>query len=243
MDFNEFSNIISLLFYDKLNYSLSLEQIEKLYNFMNLLITESEKYNLTSITEPVDIIYKHFLDSCYIILNENFSFDNKQIVDIGCGAGFPSIPISILCPNNSFTLLDSTRKKIDFINLVSSSINLANVKAIHTRIEELSSLNHHRESYDFCLSRALSNTSVVLEYSSPFLKVNGKAFLYKMANSESEISSSNNAQNTLNLFFNDKQNYKLYENEPERRIYSFIKTNNVSNKFPRKNGLAAKKPL
>ena len=118
----------------KINIQIQNEQIEQLYNYMNLLIEWNEKINLTAITEPNEIILKHFVDSLTI---SKYINKNEKIADIGTGAGFPGIPLKILNPDNEIILIDSLNKRINFLNEVIKSNNLNKIQAIHARAEEI----------------------------------------------------------------------------------------------------------
>ena len=242
MILNDFSNTIKQLFYRELNYELSDNQIMKFYDYMNFLISENKKYNLTAITDPYDIINKHFLDSCELLRFVDLSFGNKHYIDIGCGAGFPSVPLAILFENSSFTLVDSVNKKLSFINELSNRINLQNIITFHARAEDIGHDLNYIEKFDYCLSRAVSKISVVLEYSSQFLSIGGSLFIYKMLDTEQELKLSQSAQQKLYLHFNDNIQYSLYDNS-ERTIYRFCKSKETPRLFPRKAGIPTKNPL
>ena len=129
----------------KINIQIQNEQIEQLYNYMNLLIEWNEKINLTAITEPNEIILKHFVDSLTI---SKYINKNEKIADIGTGAGFPGIPLKILNPDNEIVLIDSLNKRINFLNEVIKSNNLNKIQAIHARAEEIGHNNNYRGQFD-----------------------------------------------------------------------------------------------
>ena len=243
MDLLQFESIIKPLYSKELNYDLSKSQIEKFFDFMNYLIEENKKINLTTIIDPIQIIYKHFLDSCELIKFFNYNDPKKSFIDIGCGAGFPSIPLSILFTDSTFLLVDSVDKKLKFINRVVERINLCNAKTIHSRIEDLGHKNTYIENFDYCVSRALSKIPVVLEYSSSFLKIGGSVFIYKMQDSQEELLSSKRAQTVLSFIKDKETEYILFDTEPSRIIYSFLKKDKTPKKYPRKVGTPSKSPL
>lgn len=238
----EFTIIIKKLFNEKLNIDLSQKQINDLYAFMVILIEENEKYNLTAITEPTDIIYKHFLDSCMLLLYDD-EFSEKRFIDIGCGAGFPSIPLSIVLPNSEFLLVDSVNKKVNFIKLLIEKLHLENVKAIYGRAEELSKEKKLIGSFDYNLSRAVSSISTDLEYCSQFLKNGGSSFIYKMKDSREELLNSQSAQKLLKFKYINEKEYELSNDSPKRIIYQFNKESETPKKYPRKAGIPSKNPL
>ena len=243
MNIEEFSNIIKPLFIKEINYELSERQIGQFFDFMNLLIEENKKYNLTSIIEPEQIIYKHFLDSCELSRFGIENFENRKFIDIGCGAGFPSIPLAILLPNTRFLLVDAVNKKLGFIELVKNTIGLENIRVLHSRIEDLGHNIEYIEKYDYCTSRAVSQIPVILEYSSTLLAIGGKVFVYKLANSTTELDNSKNAIELLGFKQSYDKHYCLYSDEPERTIYSFEKISKTPPKYPRKAGIPSKSPL
>ena len=178
----------------KINIQIQNEQIEQLYNYMNLLIEWNEKINLTAITEPNEIILKHFVDSLTI---SKYINKNEKIADIGTGAGFPGIPLKILNPDNEIILIDSLNKRINFLNEVIKSNNLNKIQAIHARAEEIGHNNNYRGQFDVVTSRAVAKLNVLLEYMLPLVKAGGKCICLKGPNTEQEIDEAKNALNIL----------------------------------------------
>ena len=129
---------------------------------MNLLLEWNEKMNLTAITEPKEVILKHFIDSATII---KYIENGMQIVDVGTGAGFPGIPLNIINSEASYTLVDSLNKRINFLDEVINSLQLNNINTIHSRIEEFGRDN--KESFDIATSRAVASLNILLEYLLP----------------------------------------------------------------------------
>ena len=178
----------------KINIQVQNEQIEQLYNYMNLLIEWNEKINLTAITEPSEIILKHFVDSLTI---SKYINKNEKIADIGTGAGFPGIPLKILNPDNDIVLIDSLNKRINFLNEVIKSNNLNRIQAIHARAEEIGHNNNYRGQFDVVTSRAVAKLNVLLEYMLPLVKAGGKCICLKGPNTEQEIDEAKNALDIL----------------------------------------------
>ena len=165
MDFK--NNMIDLS--SKIGVNMENSQIECFFKYMNILLEWNEKINLTAITEQNDIILKHFIDSLTIL---KYFENNKKVIDVGTGAGFPGIPISIMRKDLNFTLLDSLNKRILFLNEVVNTLKLDNVKNVHGRAEEFA--KNHREIYDYATSRAVANLSTLTEYLLHFVKIVGK---------------------------------------------------------------------
>lgn len=225
------------------NIEISEQHIELFHRFYELLIQWNEKMNLTAITDYDEILKKHFLDSCLIL--QTYSYDmfyKKKIIDVGTGAGFPGIPLSILLPDTKFTLLDSLSKRIDFLSVVIEELQLKNVEVFHGRAEDFGRDELFREQYDFCVSRAVASLSLLLEYCSPFVKEDGKLLLYKSRKTGEEIESAANAFSVLNCSLVDDK--KIADEEEFQRYILEIKKNQPTpDKYPRKAGKPKKHPL
>ena len=145
----------------KINIEISEEQSNKLYEFMNLLLEWNKKINLTSITDPEEIIVKHFIDSFTI---SKYIEKDAKVIDVGTGAGFPGIPLKIIRDDLKITLLDSLNKRISFLDEVINKLKLKNIITTHARAEEFGRKKENREKYDIATSRAVANTAVLSEY-------------------------------------------------------------------------------
>jgi 16S rRNA (guanine527-N7)-methyltransferase len=144
-------------------------------------VAGNQQLNLTRITSPEDFWEKHLWDS-YIAFTHAPQFDPSQIhkvIDIGTGGGFPGLPLAIAHPTWPITLLDSTRKKITFLETLSQELKLDQVKGISDRAEALGHHPHHRQTYDLTCIRAVGKAALCAEYSLPFLKIGGLAILYR----------------------------------------------------------------
>lgn len=239
MDIKEFSKyLVDGL--KEINIKLNDEQIEKFYKYMNLLIDWNKKINLTAITEPKEIIVKHFIDSLTI---NKYINNNQTIIDVGTGAGFPGIPISIVREDCKIVLMDSLNKRINFLNDVKDKLNLQNVETIHSRAEELGQNSDYREKFDIAVSRAVAPLNILSEYLLPFVKVDGCALCMKGANIEEELKSSENAIKILSgkLVYIDE--FMLPNSEFNRNIIAIKKVSSLSKKYPRKSGTPSKEPL
>lgn len=186
-----------------INIDLTLIQEEKFEKYYNFLISENKKYNLTAITERNDVFIKHFLDS---LLPFDVFKPNSKVLDVGSGAGFPSIPLAIIRDDIEFTLIDSVGKKVNFLNQVAELLDLKNVKAIHTRCEDFANVS--RETFDFVVARAVAPMNVLCEYLIPFAKVGGRIVVYKGSNYLEELQE---CENVLKLFHVKQFDVKKYE--------------------------------
>lgn len=178
MNKEEFINELS-----KLNIMLSSKQLDQLDKYYHLLVEWNQKINLTRIIEEKDVYLKHFYDS--LTLSKIVDLNEKiKLCDIGTGAGFPGIVLKIVFPNLKITLVDSLLKRINFLNIVITKLNLSNIEAVHSRAEDY--VKFHKGEYDIVTSRAVSRLCNLLDYSAPLLKKNGY-FIPMKANCEEEI--------------------------------------------------------
>lgn len=227
---------------EKNGIQLSDEQLKQFSIFYDYMIEMNQVMNLTSITEEDEVILKHFYDSMSVVKYYDFH-DQINVIDVGTGAGFPGIPLAILLPNVQFTLMDSLNKRITFLNEVVKKCGLKNVECIHSRAEELAKDGDYRENYDVCVSRAVANLSVLLEYCIPFIKKGGKFISYKSISSEEELTDSKNAQNKLCCKLKENISFELPDTDIKRNFLIFEKFDYTADKYPRNNGIPRKKPL
>ena len=144
------------------NIELSDLQIDQFNRYFELLIEWNEKINLTSITDKDEVIDKHFIDSIALMYYKNIS--DKKILDVGSGAGFPGIPLKIVCPESNITLLDSLQKRINFLDLVINDLGLKKIKAVHYRSEDAGHDKYYREKFNIVTCRAVANLRTLSEY-------------------------------------------------------------------------------
>lgn len=235
----EFKNEINK-YASEIKISITEDEIDKLYVFMNELIETNKYMNLTAITEENEIILKHFIDS---ILIKKYIKNGENIIDVGTGAGFPGIPLNIVCSENKFTLLDSLNKRIKFINSIVDKINLKNIEAIHSRAEEAGRNEQYREKYDIATSRAVSKLNVLLEYMMPFVKVGGKCICLKGPDIENELKEAENAIKELGGKIKNVEEYTLPKSDNKRTVVIIEKVENTKKQYPRKAGTPLSKPL
>lgn len=225
---------------NKINIEISDKQIEKFFDYMNLLLEWNEKINLTAITEPEDIILKHFVD-CATILK--YIKDEDKIIDIGTGAGFPGIPLKILNEKLDITLMDSLNKRINFLNEIINKLDLKNIVAIHARAEELARNKEYREKFDIATSRAVANLSTLSEYMLPFIKKDGMVISMKGSNIEEEVKNAKKAIKILGGEIEKIDNFNLANTNNIRNIITIKKVVKTPKEFPRKAGKPSKEPI
>lgn len=224
----------------KLDCMLNDEQLEQFYKYMNLLIEWNEKINLTAITEPKEIITKHFIDSLTSI---KYIKEGETVVDVGTGAGFPGIPLAIANTSLNITLVDSLNKRINFLNDVINKTNLKKVEAIHSRAEEFGQNKQYREKYDVAISRAVARLNILVEYLLPTVKVGGRCICMKGPDAISEIEEAKKAIELLGGNIELVQEFNLPDTDIKRTIIIIKKEKNTPKKFPRKAGTPTKTPI
>lgn len=224
----------------ELNIELSQKQLEQFYNYMNILIKWNEVMNLTNITEPVEIIQKHFVDSLTILKEIG---NSSKIIDVGTGAGFPGIPIKIAFPETKVILLDSLNKRIKFLNEVIEKLQLKNIETIHGRAEEIAQNKLHREKYDIAVARAVAPLNVLSEYLLPFVSVDGYAICMKGSKGKEEVKDAEKSIEILGGKVLNIEEFCLPKTEMERTIVKIEKVKNTDKKYPRKAGTPSKEPL
>lgn len=222
----------------QININYDSEILRKFDIYYNLLIEWNEKFNLTNITEKNDVIIKHFADSLY---GYPFVKDCKSIVDVGTGAGFPSIPLAIVLPNINFTLVDSLQKRVTFLNEIISQLGLTNVIAIHSRAEDFAKDNRHK--YDIAVARAVSSMPTLLEYLVPLVKVDGKCVCYKSTNIDNELSVCSNAFSKLKCSLLERVDYNILDTDYSRSIVTIKVIDKCSLTYPRGKNKPKTNPL
>lgn len=226
------------------NIELDENKAKALKIYKELLVEWNEKMNLTAITEDYEVIIKHFVDclECTHLIT-----DEKKIIDVGTGAGFPGMVLAIYYPQIDFTLLDGLNKRLIFLEEVVNKLGLKNVKIVHARAEEAARNEEYFETFDAVVSRAVANLPILLEYTSPYVKVNGKCIVMKGDNAKEELDLAKNAMNILKLRNIEKKEYKysytINDEEYNRTILYIEKIGNTPNKYPRNYGQIKKKAL
>ncbi len=227
---------------EKLNIPYDDRMITQFKAYMEGILEWNDKVNLTSITEESEFVKKHYIDSVICCAYPEFQSASK-IIDIGTGAGFPGIPLAILNPDKEFFLLDSLNKRIKIIEELAETIGLSNIKLCHGRAEEIARKKECREQFDFCVSRAVANLSVLTEYCLPFVKVGGWFAAYKSEGSEEEIKDSIPAIRILGGSLKETRSSKMDGFDLDHNIVMITKIKNTLAKYPRKAGTPAKEPL
>lgn len=223
---------------------LSEKQISLFLTYYETLIEWNSFMNLTTIVDFNDVVIKHFVDSVSLIkVVPNLFESNYTMIDVGSGAGFPGIPLKILFPDLKITLLDSLNKRVNFLNHVISILSLENIIAIHGRAEDIARQKNMRESFDFCVSRAVADLSVLSEYCIPFVKDNGYFISYKSEKVQEECKKAKFIINLLGGEYLNEIDFLLPDSDIYRKLIVIKKIKSTPKKFPRKAGIPSKEPI
>ena len=210
--------------------------------YFELLVEWNKKINLTAITEKKEVYLKHFYDSIAPILQGRIKNQNIKLLDIGAGAGFPSLPMKILYPALDVTVIDSLNKRILFLNHLADELDLEKVHFYHGRAEDFAQDKDFRAQFDIVTARAVARMQILAELTIPFLKVGGRLLALKATNAPEELTEANNALSLLFSKVKENSSYQLPNGDP-RYITIVDKKKETPNKYPRKAGIPKKRPL
>lgn len=204
----------------------------------------NEKINLTALKEPKHIALGHFTDSLApMILDQVFEAKHARAVDIGSGAGFPGLPLKVVNPQWHMSLVESIGKKCDFLRSVIGSMEMNHVEVLQKRSEELGHDKEYREKFDFVFARALSGLSTLIEYGLPFLKTGGLLIAHRGRTAADEASRVNVALQELGGEVSEIRHYEIPELGGSRALVVVKKVRPTSKHYPRRTGVASKRPL
>lgn len=223
---------------EALGLSANPEDLDKFELFYRLLISANEKFNLTNITAEDEVIDKHFIDS---LAGVPYLQGGGRVADIGSGAGFPGVPLAIVCKNCRFTLVDSLQKRVNFLNEIIEKLGLKNAKAVHSRAEDLGAVKS-REAYNFATARAVASLNTLCEYTLPFVKVGG-AFLAYKTEDPAELASAQNAIKILGGRLREVKAFTLPETDIKRAVIVIDKIAPTPPQYPRGKNKEKTNPL
>ena len=218
---------------EQLSITLSGEQKQQFLTYYEYLVEKNKVMNLTAITEYEEVITKHFLDSLAVVKTSCFKPEKlagKRLIDIGTGAGFPGIPLKIAFPELEILLLDSLNKRINFLNEVTEMLGLTKINTVHGRAEDYAKQKGYRESFDFCVSRAVANLSTLSEYCIPFVKQGGCFISYKSGSVDQELIQAEKAVKILGGQREEVVRFSLADTDMDRSFVVIRKTKEVSKK-------------
>ncbi len=223
------------------NYS---EQTAKSFYELSVCLTTANKiHNLTAIKDERDIVLKHFIDSLFI---SEFIPEASRVADIGCGPGFPSLPLAIYRPDLAITGIDSTTKKINYVNETAKALGLDNITALSARAEELAHKDEYRESFDVVTARAVASLPVLCELCLPFVNEGGLFVAMKAQSADEELAASSSAISKCGGRYikTAYKELKRKDGENEKRSLIIIKKERKTPEiYPRIYSKITKKPL
>ena len=224
--------------------SLSAERIEFFKVYLDELQLWNEKFNLTALREPKHIALGHFADSIApMSLDTVFDAKHARVIDIGSGAGFPGLPLKIVNPDWRLSLVESVGKKCEFLRAVINTMEINHADVFYKRCEEMGHEKDHRETYDLTFARALSSLSTLIEYGLPFLKVGGHLIAHRGRTAAEEATRVNTALSELGGEVKSITHYEIPELGGPRSLIVIKKTRPTTKHYPRRTGVAAKRPL
>jgi 16S rRNA (guanine527-N7)-methyltransferase len=207
-----------------------------------LLQEHNPRAGLTSLTDPVEIALKHYLDSLTCLLLRDLA-PGEHVADLGSGAGFPGLVLAIARPTTHFTLVDSSTKRTSFLRAAADSLNLRNATVLTTRAETLGRDPAHRERYDLVLSRALAPLPVLLEYSLPLARLGRHVLAMKGPEADAELAASDRALSLLGGRLTQIRHLALPLSFGSRTLLLFEKTDPTPPRYPRRPGIPSRRPI
>ncbi|MBS7576194.1 MULTISPECIES: 16S rRNA (guanine(527)-N(7))-methyltransferase RsmG [unclassified Enterococcus] len=223
-------------------FALSQQQLQQFNDYFHLLVEWNQKINLTAIVERNEVYLKHFYDSIAPVSHQLIYNQPLRLLDVGAGAGFPSIPIKIIFPEMEIHILDSLNKRLTFLTNLIEKLNLKKVYLHHGRAEDLGQDMSYRGSFDIVTARAVARLNVLVELTLPFLKKNGQLIALKAAQSPEELTEARQAIALLGGKLSKAIDYQL-PNGDARFMLVIDKKKETPKKYPRRAGVPNKKPL
>ncbi len=229
----------------ELKIALKPEQVEALRVYQQELSAWNNRFNLTAITDEQGIQIRHFLDSfsCLLALEPGERFTGRRVIDVGTGAGFPGVPLKILCPGMKLTLLEATAKKVRFLEHIVAALGLKDVSVVHGRAEELGQDPDHREQYHWAMARAVADLPILVEYLLPLTKVGGRGLAQKGEGAPAEVQRCEWALNQLGGQIRRLVPVGLRGLAETRYLVIIDKVAATPARYPRRPGMPSKRPL
>jgi len=225
----------------QLGVKLTEQQLNQFLQYRQELLDWNTRINLTAISDPDEVLLKHFLDSLSLLLV--YDAHHARLLDIGAGAGFPGLPLKIVRPHWQVVLLEATGKKVRFLQHMIEALQLKDVEAVHGRAEELAHKARYRASFDVVTARAVASLSTLLEYAAPFCRIGGQIILPKKGELAEELAQGKRAAKQVGTGFKADIPVSLPGLEDGRRLLVWEQVSTCPEQFPRSGGVMAKKPL
>ena len=230
---------------EKLGLSITEQHLRQFEIYYRELTDWNQRMNLTSITGYENVQVDHFLDSITVIpaIREICGEERPNIIDVGTGAGMPGIPVKVLMPDISLTLLEATAKKAEFLRHIMDKLGLDDVEIITGRAEDVAHREDYREIFDFVLSRAVAPLATLVELTLPFCRTGGTFIAWKKGDIKQELEEAEKATNTLGGRLREVRAIELPEFDDERCLIIIDKITETPSKYPRRPGIPAKRPV
>jgi len=225
----------------QLGLQVTERQLDQFLRYRQELLDWNTRINLTAITDPEEVLLRHFLDSLSLLLV--YERAETRLLDIGTGAGFPGLPLKIVRPQWQVVLLEATGKKVAFLQHIIETLQLKNVVALHGRAEELAHKAGYRASFDVVTARAVASLPTLLEYAAPFCRVGGQIILPKKGDLAEELAQGKLAARQVGAVLKDDVPVTLPGLEDGRRLLVWEQVRKCPAQFPRSGTVMAKKPL
>lgn len=219
-------------------YGINSFMLQQLNCFGSILV--EDRLAPTTIRDPERVLFEHIVDALTVLPFHQLQAA-KSVIDVGSGCGVPGIVLAIVQPHVQYVLLDSGRRKVDFLASVLSRVTLPNVEVVHGRVEDYA--HGHAQCFDFVLARALAALPVLVEYAAPLLKLHGILVAWKGDPSTEEVNEAQVAAGVVGLDPAGYQTVTPWPKARDRRLYFYRKTAETPASFPRRPGIAAKRPL
>lgn len=215
--------------------------LEQFLSYRQELLDWNTRVNLTAITNPEDVLMKHFLDSLSVL--QVYDKPRVRLLDIGSGAGFPGLPLKIMRPQWRVVLVEATGKKVTFLQHVIETMHLENVVAVHGRAEELAHKQEYRAKFDVVIARAVASVPALMEYAAPFCHIGGKIILLKKGALEDELAQGKRAAQEVGAVLKSDVAVTLPGLADGRRLLVWEQQTHCPKLYPRSGAAMAKKPL
>jgi 16S rRNA (guanine527-N7)-methyltransferase len=226
----------------RLGVALTRRQLEAFAVYGAELVRWNERANLTAITDPAGIEIKHFLDALTIVPHLGAS-SSGRMVDVGTGAGFPSLPVKIVCPGLRVTLVEATGKKAEFCRHLVERLDLEGVEVVHARAEQVGQNDEHRQLYDVAVARAVASLPVLVEYLLPLVRIGGRAIAQKGEGGPAEAQAAEAAIRLMGGRLQQIAPIELPGVAEVRYLVILEKVAATPQAYPRRSGLPSRRPL
>ena len=225
-----------------MGWKVSAAQADQFQTYMELLLEWNEKMNLTAITQPEEVVEKHFLDSMTLLAWPKLK-QGAKVIDVGTGAGFPGLPLRILEPSLQLTLLDSLGKRVNWLASGCNTLGLEGVECLHARAEEQALVDGYRDGFDYAVSRAVASLELLCELCLPYLKVGGRFLAMKGVDSGEEINRAARCISILGGRLLPSVDYVIPGANVRHRVVLVEKCTPTPNGYPRRWAKIQKAPL